>query len=76
MTGTKILHLHLAATRGRLNLVKMLLKRGAEVQARGRRGCTPLFSAVEGGNPDVVRLLLDHGADAHIRDKTKTAHCI
>ena len=28
----------------------------------------PLFSAAEGGNLDVVRLLLDHGADAHIRD--------
>ena len=63
--------LHLAATRGRLDLVRMLLKRGAEVQARGIRGYTPLFSAVEGGNPDVVRLLLDHGADVHIRDKNE-----
>jgi ankyrin repeat protein len=58
-------------TRGSLDVIRMLLKLGAEVQARGIRGFTPLFTAVVGGNLDVIRLLLDHGADMHICDKKK-----
>jgi hypothetical protein len=35
---------------------------GAEVQARGPEGATPLHEAAENGHVDTVRLLLAHGA--------------
>jgi ankyrin repeat protein len=44
------------------------LEAGADVNARGDGGQTPLFRAVTGGNIEVVRLLLRAGADRHILD--------
>jgi ankyrin repeat domain-containing protein 17 len=40
-----------------------------EVNARDNQGATPFFVASESGNPDLVRLLLDHNADVHAHDK-------
>eukprot|EP00752_Nemacystus_decipiens_P004658 g4248.t1 len=52
-----------AATRGNLDLVKRLLKAGANGGAgwRGCRGRTLLDAAALGGNPDVVAALLQAG---------------
>jgi ankyrin repeat protein len=61
----------LAAARGRLELVRMLLKRGAAIQVRCDCGSVPFFSAVEGGNPDVVRLFRSWRGCAYARQQRK-----
>jgi uncharacterized protein len=50
-----------------LQLVDLLLDRGAEVNARRRDGMTALHSAAYRGHLQVIRRLLDRGADPTIR---------
>ncbi|MES2522110.1 MAG: ankyrin repeat domain-containing protein [Gemmatimonadota bacterium] len=64
-----------AALAGRVNdaLVRLLVERGAEVNARGAHGYTPLHLAASRGAEALVMLLLVHGADAHaMTDDGKT----
>ena len=51
-----------AADKGCLDLVKRLLEAGASVEARDRLGAKPLARAAAAGEPEIVTLLLDHGA--------------
>ncbi len=55
--------LHHAAAAGRLDLVKILVKEGADVNAHSDRFGSPLHYAVASGNADLVKWLLDHKAD-------------
>jgi ankyrin repeat protein len=60
--------LHFAAGGGRLELVRLLLEAGADVNRRDpRTGRTPLHAAVaagpDGDAPEIVRVLLEAGAD-------------
>lgn len=56
--------LHYAARRGDLGICQLLLKYSAQVDATTKAGqATPLHRASFMGHSDVVRLLLDHGAD-------------
>ena len=62
-----------------IELAKKLIERGADVNARmtvvtlgdgyrtrmNRLGATPLLLAAKGAYPEMMRLLLDHGADLH-----------
>jgi ankyrin repeat protein len=60
--------LHLAAYKGHLELARTLTERKANVNALDDEGQTPLQRALEGqrkGHLDIVRLLLDHGANMH-----------
>lgn len=54
--------LHVAAIRGDVEMVTLLLNAGAEVNAVGEYGDTPLHEAVSQGHSQVVQLLLSHGA--------------
>ena len=47
-------------------MAQLLLEHGADVNARGITGTTPLFWAVMRGQKDDVKLLLDHGADPNL----------
>jgi ankyrin repeat protein len=49
--------LHFAASFGRLNAVKTLVRRGAEVNRKDRKGMTPLETAVANAQDEVVRIL-------------------
>ena len=53
----------LAARNGHAEVVKLLLAKGAHVNARRSWGLTALMLAADNGNAEVVRLLLDNGAD-------------
>src|SRR5262249_33826467 len=57
--------LHYAAYNGNLNQVKLFLDAGAPVNVADGRGLTALMMAANSRNknPEVVRLLLDRGAD-------------
>jgi Ankyrin repeats (3 copies) len=57
----------LAAFNGRREAMAVLLERGASVDGRAH-GLTALHFAVAAGRLDVVRWLLDHGADPALRD--------
>ena len=53
-----------AAQEGRLSLVELLIKGGADLDGIDGKGYTPLQRASENGHEAVVRLLIDNGADA------------
>uniref|UniRef100_A0A665TV11 Ankyrin repeat and SOCS box containing 14b n=1 Tax=Echeneis naucrates TaxID=173247 RepID=A0A665TV11_ECHNA len=57
--------LALAAQNGHFNVVEVLLQKGAHVWAESESG-TILFDAAASGNPDIISLLLDHGADPNL----------
>jgi ankyrin repeat protein len=48
---------------GLLEMAELLLERGAEVERQHFLGTTALHYAARQGQPDMVALLLDHGAD-------------
>jgi len=55
--------LHYAANDGRANMVALLLKNKATVDAPGRLQRTALWLASSNGHTDIVRMLLEAGAD-------------
>ncbi|KAH9012837.1 A designed selected ankyrin repeat protein in complex with the Map kinase Erk2 [Lactarius deliciosus] len=63
--------LHWAAYGGHLEVCRILLERNVEANSLNDEGSAPLHQASEGlkvGSADIVRLLLDHGADVHVRN--------
>jgi ankyrin repeat protein len=63
--------LHLAAMNGHLEIVKLLLEHGADVNAKTKEGYgyTALHSAASNGHLEIVKLLLEHGADVNAKTK-------
>jgi hypothetical protein len=57
--------LHIAAEKGQLALCKLLVAKGATVDAKNEFDRTPLFSAIRAGHQKVVAFLLKKGADPH-----------
>ena len=55
--------LHYAATGGSAAIVKLLLSKGAALEARSPNGSTPLMMAARYGNEEAVDTLLAAGAD-------------
>jgi len=60
--------LHIAAIRGDVHIIGLLLDAGADIDARGEYGHTPLQDAVGQGHVEAVRLLLQRGASKSIRN--------
>lgn len=60
--------LFLAIRERRSDLVALLLDKGADVNERGAiSGVTPLHVGAYAGDPEILRLLLRHGANKHAR---------
>jgi len=53
----------MAALKGHVDIVKLLIDAGAKIDGANRYGDTPLIDAVENSHVDVVNLLLKHGVD-------------
>lgn len=61
--------LHLAAARGHMTVVQLLLRSHARVDALDSEGKTPLMKAVEGQHREVVRCLLEQRANPDVPDQ-------
>lgn len=61
--------LNVAAFRGNLTHVRVLVENGANVHFKGDMGYTPLHDAVSAGHGSVAAYLLDHGADPNTRNE-------
>jgi ankyrin repeat protein len=59
--------LYFAAIGGSVQVAERLLRAGADVNARSE-AAAPIHGAVMGKNVEMVRLLLDHGADPALKD--------
>lgn len=60
--------LHYAAYAGSEEVVRMLLDKGAALDARSPNNTTPIMMAAWGGHIMVVKQLLDQGADATLKN--------
>ncbi|VDK73322.1 unnamed protein product [Litomosoides sigmodontis] len=69
--GRKSTPLHLACGYNQVRAVKILLEKGADVQAVDIGGLVPLHNASSFGHLEVVNLLLEAGADAQAEDLWK-----
>lgn len=68
--------LHGAAEKGPLELVKLLVSKGAKVNAVDKELSRPLAKAVQADNLEIAQFLLEHGADKtinHSDDEFQTA---
>jgi len=57
-----------AAWGNHLNICRLLIDKGADIEAKGSNGWIPLHSAAYQGLIEIARLLCDHGADIEARD--------
>jgi hypothetical protein len=62
--------LHTAARKGHTDILSLLLKHGADMEARVMSDETPLHQASMQGNVEAGRCLLDHGADINSRARS------
>jgi ankyrin repeat protein len=60
--------LHYAATSGNPQVVQLLLEHYAYIDAESPNGSTPLMMAAMYGSAEAVRVLLDAGADATVKN--------
>lgn len=61
--------LHYAASGPSLPILRLLLERGANVNARSPNGRTPLMQAAQYGTEEAVQVLLRAGADVRLEDR-------
>jgi ankyrin repeat protein len=57
--------LHLASEKGHINVARVLLEHGVDVNARDRNRFTSLHLASKEGHTDVAQFLLEHGVDVN-----------
>ena len=60
--------LHYAASKGHLDVISFLLENHAYIDAASPNGTTPLMMASRYGSIESVKLLLDQGADASLKN--------
>lgn len=71
--------LTIAAEKGNMNILKMLVEKKANVNAPSSYGVTPLIAAAAAGNAEAVSYLIANGADVTAKDdlgKTALLHAV
>ena len=61
--------LHLSTFIGKLEMAKILIEAGADVNIGDNECYTPLHDVAWNGNLEIVKSLLEHGANLHIRSE-------
>jgi ankyrin repeat protein len=59
-----------ASLRGHTETAKLLIEKGADVNAKNNNGWTPLYAAAIGDHTETVKLLIDKGADVNVKDSS------
>ena len=57
-----------ACNQGHTEIIRLLIKEGANIEDVDDRGRTPLIIAAMASKHDVIRVLLDNGSNPHRRD--------
>ena len=52
-----------------MELCKLLLKNGADVNITDEKSCSPLYTAAKYGHSNVLRLFLENGADPNKQER-------
>lgn len=60
--------LHFAARFGRTNIIKKLLQKDVDVNAKDFAARTPIFYAILRGHKEAAELLIEKGADTNLKD--------
>lgn len=55
--------LHSAISKGRLNVVKLLIKKGADPELKTKNGLTPIFQALDLGRNKIAQELIESGVN-------------
>ena len=63
--------LHVAVENGNVEIVKLLLDNGANVNARNESKLTPLMFIDSDATPDLIKVLLNAGAKVNARDESE-----
>ncbi len=66
----------LATAQGHIELVELLLDKGADVNAKDKDGLTSLMVSISNGSIEIVQLLLARGADVNLIDDEGTTALI
>ncbi len=70
MYGRGMRLLYVAAQHNYLDIARLLIEQGADVEAKDNTGTTALHNAAEYGSIDVARLLVENGADTQAKDES------
>jgi len=68
LDGWKQTPLHLLAYDGQKDAAELLIAKGADVNAKDKRGYTPLHRAAAEGSTEIAELLLANGADVNAKN--------
>lgn len=65
--ASKVTPLHAAVAGKHLEIAEMLIKHGANVNAKQQNDVTPMHSAAQNGQAAMIKLLIDNKADVHAK---------
>jgi uncharacterized protein len=61
----KVTPLHSACAISQYEIIELLIRHGADVNAKQMQGVTPLHSAAHNGQTKIIKLLIENGADVN-----------